>query len=148
MGTLGLKLVAFFCYKWWHMYKPTKQNMKHAGYLRFAMNEDDFKKNAIPRSQLRLILTFAILVHLFLPEVLYVPKKSSIYGNFNGEQCVWKTSGCWWFSHMFVPFPLRQQAVALLRFGEAPYANLSCKVGLPIQTTPAAKWWNGEIVTT
>lgn len=70
------------------MYKPTKQNMKHAGYLRFAMNEDDFKKNAIPRSQLRLILTFAILVHLFLPEVLYVPKKSSIYGNFNGEQCV------------------------------------------------------------
>lgn len=41
---------------------------------------------------------------------------------------------------MFVPFPLRQQAVALLRFEEAPYANLSCKVDVPIQTTPAAKW--------
>ena len=44
MGTLGLKLFAFLCYKWWHMNKPTRQNMKHAGYLRFAMNENDFQK--------------------------------------------------------------------------------------------------------
>jgi hypothetical protein len=62
-----------------------------------------FKKNAIPPSQLRLILTFAILVHLFLPEMLYVPKKSSIYGNFNGEQFQWGTM-CfknWWMLMVF-----------------------------------------------
>ena len=69
--------------------------MEHAGYLKLAMNEDDLQKNQNTKKSRS--ITYGYMWHCptFFPQMLFDPTN----------------------------YPLRQQAVALLRFGKAPFST-------------------------